>query len=218
MSNNESLPILTHEKNLLTFWEDVIPNGLAGTKAGRVVFDKVLMMRVSSPGDKSAPEYEVDRSYPEEFPHPIHGKLKKNELVYAKFGKYIDDYKGRVGGSQIEAGTPIDHWALVDMRMAANLKFNGIYTVEALAAVSDGNAISLGMGSRELIQKAKDWLATAANTAMAMETEERNRKLQSQIDDLQAKYDVLAQSMEVLPEESKSLLKGFFNKKQTKAA
>lgn len=216
--DNKSPPILTEGKNILTFWEDALPNGLAQSKTGRVMFDKVLMVEVGNPGDTSGVVYEVERTYPEECPHPIHGVLKKNEAIYAKYGKHIEDYKSRMGGGHEIAGTPIDKWAMVDMRTAANLKFHGVYTVEALAAVSDGNAPKIGMGTRELIQKAQDWLKTAANAAVAMETEERNRKIQAQFDELQAKYDALAKSLEILPEDSKSLLKGFFSKISGKQA
>lgn len=213
---DRSPPFLTPEKNILTFWEDALPNGLAQSKAGRVIFDKVLMVEVGNPGDTSGVIYEVERHYPEEYLHPTYGKVKKNEAIYARFGKYIDEYKSKMESHDV-AGTPIDKWAMVDMRMAANLKFHGIYSVEALAAVHDGNASKMGMGIRELVQKAKDWLATAADSAKAMETEERNRKLQSQIDELQAKFDALAASMEALPEESKDALKGHFSKKNKAA-
>lgn len=218
--NSKAQPILTAEKNLLTFWDEALPNGLAGAKAGRVVFDHVLMVDVSSPGDKSEVTYEVKRTYPENYPHPIHGEVRKNETVYAKYGKYIEDYESRMkGGSQVVAGTPIDNWALVDTRMAANLKFHGVYSVEALAEVSDGNAANMGMGIRELVQKAKDWLKNASSSAAAMETEDRNRKLQAEIDDLRVKYEELAKSMDILPEESKSTLRDWFSKRNaTKAA
>lgn len=218
--NSKAQPILTAEKNLLTFWDEALPNGLAGAKAGRVVFDHVLMVDVSSPGDKSEVTYEVKRIYPENFPHPIHGEVRKNETIYARYGKYIEDYESRMkGGSHVVAGTPIDNWALVDTRMAANLKFHGVYSVEALAEVSDGNAANMGMGMRELVQKAKDWLKNASSSAAALETEDRNRKLQAEIDDLRGKYEELAKSMDILPEESKSTLRDWFSKRNvTKAA
>lgn len=217
--SNESQPILTQDKNILTFWEDVVPNGLAGSAAGRVVFDKVLMMRVNVPGDKSEITHEVERSYPEEFPHPIFKALKKNEVVFAKYGKYIEDYKSRMsGGGTVEAGTPIDHWPLVDTRMAANLKFHGVYSVESLAAIHDGNAAGMGMGIRELRQKAIDWLTTASNTAAAMATEEKNRKLQSQIDELREQYASLAAVLDDLPEDAKKTARENLGKRSGKKA
>jgi hypothetical protein len=219
MSSNESQPILTQDKNILTFWEDVVPNGLAGSEAGRVIFDKVLWMRVTVPGDKSEITHEVERSYPEEYPHPIFKKLKKNEVAYAKYGKYIEDYKARMsGGGTVEAGTPIDHWSLVDTRMAANLKFHGVYTVESLASVHDGNAANMGMGIRELRQKAIDWLTTAKDTAASMATEERNRKLQSQIDELREQYSNLAQVLDDLPEDAKKVARENLGKRGGKKA
>lgn len=219
MSTNKSIPILTAEKNILTFWDEALPNGLAGSKAGRVVFDHVLMVDVSSPGDKSEVTYEIERTYPSEYPHPIHGTFKKNEAVYARYGKYIEDYKSRMkGGSQVVAGTPIDNWAMVDVRMAANLKFHGIYTVEALAEVSDGNAGNIGMGMRDLRQKAIDWLANASDTAKAMETEERNRKLQSQIDELTERQARIGEILDALPDSIQDEVRAKIASKTKKAA
>jgi hypothetical protein len=202
--NNESQPVLTHERNLITFWEEARPNGLAGDKAGRVFFDKVLFLRISTPGDKSEVTYEVRRDYPEEYHHPIHGKMKKNALVYERFGKYIDEYLAKKAGPEVVTGTPIEQWPLVDVRMAALLKHNGVYNVETLAIMSDTNASNIGMGVRVLIQKAKDWLQAATNSALAMEAQDRERRMEERFKALEEKYTVLAESLAELPTEAQT--------------
>lgn len=210
--NNESQPVLTTERNILIFWEDSEPNGL---KDGQ--YNRVLMVRVSVPGDnRSSAEYRVETEYPKDFPHPVHGPLKKNADIYKRFGKYIEEYKA-AGGNGPVAGTPLEEWPVVNRAQVAMLKHNGVYSVEALATVSDNLMGALGMDGRRLVQKAKDYLESAANSAAAMEAMERERKIQARFDELQDKFDALAASMEALPEESKDALKGHFSKKNKAA-
>ena len=77
MNNSESLPMLTEDRNILIFWEEAKPNG---QNVGQ--FNSVLMVRIEVPGDnKSKPEYMVQETYPEAFPHAIYGKLRKNDLI-----------------------------------------------------------------------------------------------------------------------------------------
>lgn len=207
MTVNESQPILTHERNLLTFWEEAVPNGLGAQKLNRVVFDKVLFVRVSTPGDKSDVTYECMRDYPEECPHPIFGKVKKNPLVWERFGKYIQEYIDKGAGPGVVSGTPIEQWPQVDTRMAALLKHNGVYNVEALSGLSDSQSQAIGMGVRVLVQKAKDWLSAAADSATAMEAQRREQATQERFDALEAKYNLLAQVFEALPADQQDNVK-----------
>lgn len=214
----ESIPILTHEKNLLFFYEEAAANEGATVKAGRAMFDKVLRVRITVPGDKSEMIYEVEREYPEGFAHPIHGKIKKGEVAYKRFGRYIEDFKAKGAGPGVVSGTPIDHWPLVDTRRVAMLKHNGVYSVEALASLSDAGIQVLGMGGRELVQKAKDWLATAANSALAMETAEKNRALEAKMDNMQDQITQLADALAELPPEAQAQVKASLAKRGKKAA
>lgn len=219
MSNDESLPILTKDKNILTFWEDVKPDTLASAKSGKAEFATVLMMRVRVPGaNKGDQTYEVDTVYPEEYPHPIHGKLRKNDLVYKQFGSYIEDYKKSAGSPQALDGTPIEKWALVNKSQAMTLKHIGVHTVEALATLKDNdNAISaIGMGGRKLVQQAVDWLVSSKDNAVAMQAQDDARKVQAQLDDLSAKFNDLAEAFEVLPEDAKKVVKEHIAKKHQK--
>jgi hypothetical protein len=215
---SQQRPVVSSEKNLITFWEEAVQNGLASAKTGKVEFDKVLFLKISVPGDKSEAEYEVERHYPEGYPHPSFGKVKKNEVIYKRFGREIEDYKAKMGSPEGLQGTPIEEWALVDVRIAAHLKYNGVATVEALALVSDGNAQKMGPGIRQLVEKAKDWLANAASAADAMALQDENRKLQSQIDELTERFNSLGSAMDALPEEAKTKVREEISKRGRKAA
>lgn len=211
--NNESQPILTHERNLLTFWEEAKPSGLAEQKLNRILFDKVLFVRINTPGDKSEVTYEVRREYSEECPHPIHGKVKKNPIPYERFGKYIDEYLSKGAGPDVLTGTPLDQWPLIDVRMAALLKHHGVYTVEALEGLSDGQTQGIGMGVRPLVQKAKDWLVSAARSASDMESQRRERAVQDQLDALKEQFSGLAEAMAELPPEAQAQVKASLTKR-----
>lgn len=202
--NNESQPVLTHERNLLTFWEEAKPNGLAEQKLGRVLFDKALMLRINTPGDKSEVIYEARREYPEECPHPIHGKVKKNPIPYERFGKYIDEYIAKGDGPQVVSGTPIDQWSLVDVRMAALLKHHGVYNVESLATLTDSQMQGVGMGTRALVEKAKNWLVAAAESSTAMEAQRQRQAVQDQLNALKEQFEGLAEAMAELPAEAQA--------------
>lgn len=58
-------------------------------------------------------------------------------------------------------GTPIKEWAPLSGARAMELNAMGIYTVEQLSGVPDSAAANLGMGGRDLVNKAKAWLEQA---------------------------------------------------------
>lgn len=210
--NEESQPILTDEKTVLVFWEEAKPNGLV---IGQ--YNRVLMCRVTVPGDnKSAVEYMVEEEFPEAHPHPVFGKVRKNEITYKRFGKYIEAHKGRTAGT-VQAGTPIDAWPVVNRAQVAMLKHNGVYSVEALAGLTDSQIAALGMEGRKLVQQAKDYLATAANSQAAMEALERERKTEERFGALESKFNDLAEAFEALPEEAKQQVKAHIGRKHQKA-
>lgn len=206
--NDESQPVLTDEKSILVFWEEAKPNGL---HIGQ--YNRVLMCRVTVPGDnKSAVEYMVDEEYPEAHPHPIFGKLRKNDIVYKRFGKYIEAHKGRTAGT-VQAGTPVEAWPVVNRAQVAMLRHNCVYSVEALAGLTDSQIATLGMDGRKLVQQAKDYLATAANSQAAMEALERERKTEERFAALEEKFTDLAGALETLPEEAKAQVKAHLKAK-----
>lgn len=223
-SKDESLPILTKDKNILTFWEDVKQDTLASQKANKAMFASILMMRVRVPGsNKGDQEYEVDTIYPEGYPHPIHGAMRKNEPIYKQYGEYIEAYKKNAGSQQALDGTPIEQWALVSRGQAMTLKHIGVHTVEALATLKDNdNAISaIGMGGRKLVQQAADWILSVNSNAAAMQAQEEARKTQEQLNELQGKFNELADAFEALDEGGKEKIKAHIaqkHKRNTKQA
>jgi len=200
--NDESPPIYTAEKNTLVFWEEAKKNGL---RPGQ--YNSVLMVRVSTPGDnKSSSDYWVEETYPKDFPHPMFGAMRRNEEMFRRFGPYIEKYKAS-GAAGIVAGTPIEAWPVVGRAQVAMLKHHGIHSVEALSNLHDGQIHAIGMEGRGLVQKAKDYLATAENTAAGMKAMEEKRQLEERLGSLEAKYLDLAEALADLPEDAKAQVK-----------
>lgn len=66
-------------------------------------------------------------------------------------------------------GTPIEMLAGVGPALAHNLKGLHIRTIEDLAGISDENSLSaIGMGARELVNRAKAWVGKQAPEAIAL--------------------------------------------------
>lgn len=211
--NTESLPMLTEDRNILIFWEDAKPNGL---HVGQ--FNSVLMMRIEVPGDnKSKAEYMVQETYPAEFPHPMFGKVRKNDLIWQRFGKYIEKYLGSVEGTVV-AGTPIEAWPMVSRAQIAMLRHNCVYSVEALAGLTDQQIAAIGIDGRKLVQQAKDYLSASVNSQAAAEAQDRERKMETRFAALEENYSILAEALEALPPEGKAQVKDHISKRGKKAA
>lgn len=211
-------PMLSEDKNILVFFEQQRENGLATQKAGRPIFNNVLMLRISSPGDKSSAEYEVDVEYPESFPHPIHGALKKNRDIYQRYGKFIERHKETREAGGVLDGTPLEQWPGITFRQAALLKSLGIQTVESLAEAHDNALHAIGMGARELRQKAKDYLLTAADTAAALEAQRQKREIEARFTALEDNFKALAEALQELPAEAQNQVKASLAKRNQKKA
>ena len=141
--------------------------------AGYPVFREKEYVKIVVPGDKQSeyfqPSKDVDR--------------KRYPLAYQAF-------KNRES-SPVDEGMPIEQWPQVTRSIAMTLKAAGIHSVEALAAVHDGNIGKLGNNGSELRAKASAFLATAKDSAIATKLAADNKKLMDQISAMQAQIDAL---------------------------
>lgn len=145
----------------LRFIERPSKNNFQSEKAGRPIFDTSLVVEVMVPGSReSTPEFEVERTYCEEFGLDDAGKRKVERTHnYTKYQAQIEAYKAQNGVGLID-GTPIAQWPAIDAGTVATLKAAGIRTVEMLAAVNDSSLQNLGMGGRTLRDQAIAYLQT----------------------------------------------------------
>lgn len=83
-------------------------------------------------------------------------KDKVNEFYKKRFKVQYDDFKA--GREPSHDGLPLTEWPVLTKAAALNLRNSKIFTVEQLADVVDTNLDSLGLGGRELRDKAKAYL------------------------------------------------------------
>lgn len=177
----EPIPILTHERNMLFIREEPVQ----ATRAGRVVYDTVIMIKVAVPGDsKSSMEYKAKVLYSEDAPHPLHGKTWRNDIIWPRFGQYVEKWETE-GRATAVTGTPIEQWPMVNASQAALLKHHGVYNVESLPNLTDSQIGLLGMNARQLVKQAAEWLKSRESSAHAMELADRNRVLEDRLSSIE---------------------------------
>jgi hypothetical protein len=93
--------------------------------------------------------------------------------------RFADQYAAWKDGKECIVGTPVSEWKAISARQAMFLEANNIFTVESLAALTDGNIHNVTDG-RELRDKAVRWLRAMASASKA----EENAKLRAEIAEL----------------------------------
>jgi len=85
---------------------------------------------------------------------------------------------------QTNEGTPLDQWPPISKSQVLMFKACNVHTVEQLAAVADNNLANLGMGARELQQRAVAFLSNAKDGAGTTQLIKENEELRMQIEGL----------------------------------
>jgi len=85
--------------------------------------------------------------------------------------RWPDQWERFSGGAvmQIE-GTPLSEWPQITVAQVEDMRQQNVLTVEQLANVADHLLPRLGMGARDLQNKARIWLGIAADQGKAVET------------------------------------------------
>lgn len=153
----------TADGSALRIWRDTMPNNFLSEKAGRPVYDEVILVEVISPGSgNSTPVFEVERTFAPEMNHaPLQGPQ------YAQFKQYIEAFVKNEEGDASLAGTPLKEWLEMKRGMVASLTAQNIFTVEALAALPDTRLPVVGPDGRTWREKAKAYLENSKGGAYA---------------------------------------------------
>lgn len=139
-------------------------NNFLSEREGRALFDEVIMVEVISPGSRdSTPVFEVVRKFAPELNHNpgfIHS------AQYAVYKSFIEDFeKNEDNDTSSMAGTPLSQWPEMTRVMAASLKAQNIFTVDALASLPDTKLIAVGPDGRTWREKAKAYIESAKGNA-----------------------------------------------------
>jgi len=151
----------------VTFEVEAQEDEEASKKAGRRIFKNVEMVEIRIPGDIDIRRSVVD------------------DDIKARFARRYEHWK-RGQTDHAAEGTPLTEWPPISKAQIAEARFLGIYTVQQLAAVADGNAQRLGPGWVSLRQKAKDWAETEKKNAPIVALRNENEALKARLSTLEA--------------------------------
>lgn len=164
----------------LRIWRDTAQNRFLTEKFGRPIFDEVILVEVIAPGSgNSTPVFELERTFDENMGHPEPLRGAK----YEELKQFIEDFKkteNGVGDGSL-SGTPLEQWSEMTRSLVATLKAQGVYTVDALAALPDGKLNVVGPDGRTWREKAKAYLENAKGGAYATELAAKVENLSTEL-------------------------------------
>lgn len=164
----------TTDGSALRVWKDTAQNNFLSEREGRAIFDEVTYVEVISPGSRdSTPVFEVRRIFAEEMNHP----LPHYGLKWAEYKEFIGDFDKNDEADATMAGTPLSQWSEMTRTMAASLKAQNIFTVDALAALPDTKLTVVGPDGRTWREKAKAFIEASKGSAYATALAAENERL-----------------------------------------
>jgi hypothetical protein len=155
-----------HNKGItpIFFVEAVLDEG-ASEREGRTVYVDKERVRIHIVGDSTAATHPVDAG------------------IIARFRDQYDAWKRKESGAHIK-GMPLSKWPMATPAMVRELESLHIYSVEDLAAVSDGNVQNLTNG-RAWRDRAAAWLRSSEEgPAAAMKYAAQAQRLREEVAEL----------------------------------
>lgn len=165
-------------------------------KQGHYVGRDVDFVLVTLPGGRDIYESKVDPWFDNKERQARNGRVDPAHLDY-----YHRAYKAWKEGQEIPVdGTPVKGWGLVSPMQEKTILMAGIKTIEDLAASNDEALRRLGMGGRDLVNKAKSWLSSVSDHGkVAMENaalKKENENLRTTVESLEEKVNFLMHKMD----------------------
>lgn len=155
----------------------LIKNNFKSEQKGRPIYDEVEWITIRVAGDRNSV---VER--------------KVTDIDRQRFPAHYEIFKA--GEKMAESGTPIEEWTSISRSQAANLKAINIYTVEALAGISDQGIANIGLGGRDLVEQAKAFLEAAKDNAVPQHLAMDNKRLKQDVDMLTRQLHELGERMD----------------------
>lgn len=152
-------------RTMPTFFVEAVELPAQSAAEGRPVFRDVEYVRILIPGDSKT-----------EVIHKVSDKIRMEYRAEYEHWKRTQQ--------QAVVGTPLEQWPGASASFIKTCKHFNVFSVESLAEMSDGLLGNLGMGAREMRERARAWLASAKDNAVAEKLAAENSQLQAQIDSL----------------------------------
>lgn len=165
---------------LVYFSEEAVKNERL-SEAGPSVYDRAVYLRVVAAGQKNSEViHEIVR-----FVAQADGteKEKVDHQSMRRFKGVYEQWRSKQTVAQ--TGTPLEQWALLDVKTIASFKDFNIFTVQQLAQLPDGVLDSIRVAkAREWRGKAVAWLEAASQAGQDVEARATIERQQKQIDDM----------------------------------
>lgn len=173
----------TKDGSALRLWRDTAQNNFLSEREGRPIFDEVIYAEVISPGSRdSTPVFEVERFFAKEMDRD----QPKRGPKYEELREYIEHFKRDEQQTSALSGTPLEQWPEMNRSLIAQLKAQGVYTVDALGEIPDTKLHIVGPDGRQWREKAKAYVENAKNGAYATE-------LAAQVENMRVELDASKQ-------------------------
>lgn len=157
-----------HESHVfVTIYSDAVELKAESEKAGRPIFQDIPHIRITIPGDTNNI---IERKLTEQ-------DKQKYPRAWAEFQR---------GESQGVVGTPLEQWPQITRAQVKESKYFECHTVEQLAGLTDSHCQKMGMGFRDLREKAKAYLNVAESSAAATAQAAENERLRQEMAELRA--------------------------------
>jgi hypothetical protein len=156
----------TSEKGIFPrFYMRAVENKAKSKEEGRPIFQDVEYVEVIIAGDKNnKPHFKVTDEHKKRWPD--------------QYNKFKD------GIEQIPDGTRLEEWPRMTGSRAKELKAVGIFTVEQLAELPDTAIQGIGIGGRELVNEAKNFIDNKDDVS---DLKKQNAELLKRIEELEKK-------------------------------
>lgn len=127
------------------FYLREVQNKARSKVEGRICFDQKEYVEIFVPGEKhlrpNRPVTDADK--------------KRWPVAYGKFQQTREETLD---------GTPVEQWPFLNRAQVAEMKANGIMTIEAIADIPDGLLERLGRNGRDIQKRAKQFLQPQSDT------------------------------------------------------
>lgn len=127
------------------FYLREVQNKARSKVEGRICFDQKEYVEIFVPGEKhlrpNRPVTDADK--------------KRWPVAYGKFQQTREETLD---------GTPVEQWPYLNRAQVAEMKANGIMTIEAIADIPDGLLERLGRNGRDIQKRAKQFLQPQSDT------------------------------------------------------
>lgn len=161
------------------FYREPVLNPGKTREAGRPIYDDQEVVRIFVAGD---PYNQIVK--------PV------DQVMMDRFPVQYAAWRDKQEGMTV-SGTPIRQWPLLTPANMAEFEGLKIFSVEALAAVSDGN-VTKAMGLREWREKAKAWLASNNDSSAAAGYAAENIRLRDEMAEMKKQLTELSDQVTAL--------------------